>query len=245
MYALDVTFQEYLETTMIYLQKINQIIRDSESQNVYVADVWQMCENLTKSEHLEYFNVDPSKIVITEAITEISWGMFLEHCDPHPEEKGHQAIAQEFAKQFKYFQFALKTDLSTINYSNQSLIFNINTIQTEKYVYKVIKKVNSQNEQVYTANANIFEIPAHNFNGQNQVFVQVYHDNSMIFETKAISFNLSVVQEPTPQTPQQTQQQTSKNQLSTLEISMLCIMSILSFIILALVVRIVIKKFKA
>lgn len=247
--AIDVTLQEFLSVTMYYMQQINDIIKSSESERVYVADVWTMCEGLSKQKYIEYFNVDASKIVITDANQNVDMSMFLKHCDPHPEAAGHKAIAEEFIKQFKYFKLELKTDLSTINYNNQDLIFDIKTIQTENYTYKLIKNTENGLQEICTADTNSFSVKALNFDGNNKLFVQVYKDNALVFNSNAITFNLHVEPEPvlpeSPQEPDCCPDNEKDDQMSTFEIITVCFMAFFGLTIIFLVAGRIKKRYKA
>ena len=249
--AIDVTFKEYLNTAMYYIRQINDIIKSSEGERVYVADIWTMCDNLSKEEYIEYFDIDASKIVITEPSPNIDMDLFREYCDPHPEVAGHKAIAEEFAKQFKYFELELSTNPNTIKYTNQNLTFNIKTIQTEKYTYKLMKQNVNAVQEVYSSELATFDISSQLLNGQNNLLVYVYYNNSLVFKSNVVSLDISVTPEPQPETPSDSNSeipipsQPQEPNLSTFETVSICFMAFFSLVILFIIINRIKRQNKA
>ena len=187
-------FENMLDISMEYLQEINEIIRNSASENLYVVDIWNLFEGFTNEQYSEYLNVDTASISLTSSMltdTNLLIQEFKTKCDPHPTYAGHERIAQEHLNVFKYFKFDCQESLSGVKDKDDTLSFNIDTFENGNFTYKLNKLVNNQVSLIKSSQTSPIVVDASDLTGEGKVFVEVYNDSNKIYTTNYLDYNLS------------------------------------------------------
>lgn len=187
---LDKTFQGMLNTTMEYLQMINNIIRESASENVIVVDVYSVFEQFTSEEYSKYINADVSKIVIKD-VNNINFQDFVTHADPHPSQEGHRVIANEHIKALPIVQLKLNTNFNDVTQPSQNINLSISKVGGEDYEYKLYKNINNNVVFVKNSSDGVFNIQAELLNGWGNLYVVTYLNDNVVCYSNNIAFNFS------------------------------------------------------
>lgn len=196
LYAIDEMFQEMLSTTMEYLQMINEEIRNSASENICVVDVWNLFENFSEEEYKQYINSDISKVEISNFdISNIAGSINLDdlskNCDPHPTKAGHNVIAQEHIKTFKYISIKTQSNLTNITEKNVSINIIVQNPNNEQYVYKLYKDSGTKILLAENSTGEFFVV-SNDINGTGNLFVEVYKDSQKIYTTNSLSYGVNI-----------------------------------------------------
>lgn len=185
-------FETMLEISMEYLQEINDIIRASASEDVYVVDIWNLFAGFSNEEYSQYLNVDTASISITLDMisnTSLLIQEFKEKCDPHPTYAGHERIAQEHLNVFKYFKLE-SSDLMGIKDINETVSLSLDTFESGSYTFKVNKKVGETTNEIATSQTYPASINPSLLEGQGNVFVEVYSTSDLIYTTNSLEYDI-------------------------------------------------------
>ena len=185
-------FGTMLDISMEYLQEINDIIRASASEDVYVVDIWNLFEGFTNEEYSQYLNVDAASISFSLDMlsnTALLVQEFKEKCDPHPTYAGHERIAQEHLNVFKYFKLS-SNDLNGIKHSKDKITLNLNSFETGNYTFKVNKK-ETGTTVIATSSTYPISIDSSLLDGKGKVFVEIYNNNTLVYTTNFLDYNIS------------------------------------------------------
>lgn len=209
--------QTMLETTIEYLQDINDIIRASASDNVIVVDIYNLFETFTKDQYLQYINADLSKISITsmEDINNIN-ALFSQYGDPHPTAQGHKTIAQAHIEKLSLLKLEMLTNLDNITADEDLVMFKLTQAGGGAYNFKFYKNDGTKSQfdtnisltldSTYSGNTT-FYIQAEELIGEGVLYVESTLNNAIIAKSNevAYSYQSKAVVEPEepvePETP--------------------------------------------
>ena len=252
--ALDQTFQQVLKTTIIYLEKINDIIRQNEKQNIVVVDVYNLFETFTKDQYKTYINADLSKMTITKELYQsIDWQNMhfsnllknLTLCaDPHPTQKGQEVIANFHKNNFPVFKLNLQTDLTKIQNDEQDVFFSIIKVGgSEDYTFKLYKNIKNNITLLKETKNYSLNVKAKDLQGDGYIYVQIFENNKNVGQTNNIKYVYQLQnQQDTSQEEQEIVEFPKNNNLENHVIAGITMSGIVAFCIVLFVVLKCYKK---
>ncbi len=95
--AINDKFVELKELAIEYINKINDYIRAQKFDNVFVVDVNNSFENLSKEDYVKYLNVNSEELTIQD-MSNIQNSV---NVDPHPTLEGQEYIGSLFREEIK------------------------------------------------------------------------------------------------------------------------------------------------
>lgn len=192
--SLDTKFQTMLSSSMEALQEINNTIRESASENVYVADIWELFKGFSQSDYENYICADLSKITINSISTvfeDISSNIGVAF-DPHPTSQGHNVIAQEHSNAFKYFELSTSESFEDLKDKGDVINLNLTTFETGSYSFKLYKQTEQTKTLILSSQAKTFAVESSLIEGSGDLFVEVYDDNQLVYTTNKLAFNVQL-----------------------------------------------------
>lgn len=189
--SYEKSFQKLLASSMNALQKINDEIRASNGGNIHVVDIWNLFETFNSVQYKNYINADLSKITINSTDTNAIIQDIYANIDPHPTLVGHQQIANEHLKNFKYFELNKTVKFEDLKDSIDEISLNINTFELGEYTYKWYKNENNSKQILQTTTNKSITLTADNFSN-GQIYVEVYKNNELIFTTYQLDYNVEL-----------------------------------------------------
>ncbi len=246
--ALDQTFQEVLSTTITYLEKINDIIRQNANNSVIVVDIYKLFETFTKEQYKDYINADLSKMTITKELYEsIDWqnmnfsNLFknLTACaDPHPTELGQQIIANCHKENFAVFKFNMETDLSKIENDEQEVFFLIKKVGGQtNYNFKLYKNINNNVTLLKETNEYSFSVKAKDIDGDGYFYLEIYENNKKVGQSNIVKYNYKLqTSQDTTQTETPKQPLPQNNNINSIVIGSIIFVGIVAFCIVGYII---------
>ncbi len=246
--ALDQTFQEVLKTTITYLEKVNDIIRQSANDNIIVVDIYKLFETFTKEQYKDYINADLSKMTITKELYEsIDWqnmnfsNLFknLTACaDPHPTSQGQEVIANCHKENFAVFKLNMETDLSEIENDEQNVNFKIVKVGgSDDYKFKLYKNIKNNVTLVKETKEYNFFVQAKDIDGDGYFYLDIYENNKKVGQSNIVQYNYKLqTSQDTTQTETPKQPLPQNNNINSIVIGSIIFVGIVAFCIVGYII---------
>lgn len=192
----DNKLQEMLVMSIDSLKIINEEIRNSADENIYVADIWQLFDSFTKEQYLEYINADISKVEIASLDVASIMSEIASASDPHPTKAGHEIIANEHLKAFKYFKLSTNDDFSAITKGSDKIALNLQTIENDNFTFKLKKTSANVESTILQSSQMAIEVLASSIKGQGKLYIEVYDESqNHVFTTNSIDYDVDYEEE--------------------------------------------------
>lgn len=189
---LDSSFQEMLSSSMTALQEINDVIRASASNDVYVVDIWNLFETFTETQYSQYINCDITKVVVESFDTASIMDQFSLYCDPHPTADGHAVIAEEHLNTFKYFEINSQNDFASLKDKTDKITLSLTTFEKGSYSYKWYKTISGSSTLLATTTTKSATISADDIAGEGAIYVEAYQNEQLIYTTQSIDYSVEL-----------------------------------------------------
>ena len=254
--GLDKSFKKMLQTTMEYLQKINNVIKQSKSKNIIVVDVNQNFEKLTQEKYKNYINADLSKMTITKEVfdaidfTNFDFSSLIKKLilcvDPHPTMAGHHYIANLHKQEFCAFKLSLKTNLNEIQSDQDNIEFLIDSIGGKgNFLFKLYKNINNNVTLLKETTQKNFSVQAHKLAGAGNLYVEIYEGTFMMGKSNEINYSYNLKDESfnsEPVTSNNTPLPSNQNANYVVLACIICI-GIIAFVVVFFIVLKLYKKY--
>ncbi len=253
--ALDQTFQEVLSTTIKYLEKVNDIIRQSASDNVIVVDIYKLFETFSKEEYKTYVNADLSKMTITKELFEsIDWenmnfsnlfSTLMQCSDPHPTKMGQEVIANCHKQNFAVFKLNLETDILEINNDEQEIFFSIIKVGgTSNYVFKLYKNINNNLTLLKETQEYRFCVKAKEIDGKGSMYIEIFENNVKVGQSNQIEYNYQAQDNTQSNQDEEPTQLPQNNNENIFIITLVCVGMVASCLVVFVIIKSVKKSNK-
>lgn len=186
-------FAELKTLAISYLDQVNTIIKNTQSQIVNPVDVRSEFDKLSKAEYPTYINVDLGNIVVNNYNELMGLQSHL-NFDPHPTKLGHQKIGEIYKNTLNDIYIkADKTLTGKLDSFNLTYVLIGNASNYTISAYSVATST-TKLCQVTSATTTI---DISSLNGEGYIYLVVEKQNDTIATSNQIAYNLdNVVSEP-------------------------------------------------